>query len=122
MSNRIADHLLNTTVEVRRRQVTADGMGGQIVEWQPVATYRARVSSSGASLASATVAAAQTMEQIPFLVYFAPDTDVRRGDMLITADGRKLWVESVAWPSIQAYRVAGCRTWQAELKPAGEAV
>jgi len=108
-------HLLNQTATVRRRLVTDDGMGGQIVEWQTVDQIPVRVSSPPTSTTNAVLTAAQTHERVPFYVYFDSSEDIRRGDVLQTVDGRQLWVEAVTWPSVQAYRRAGCREWQSEI-------
>ena len=113
-------HLLNDAVEVRRRHVAADGMGGQEVDWQAVAEVPARVSSPPTSTTQGVLAAAQTMERVPFYVYLDPGADVRRGDVLaIRSDGRQLWVEAVTWPSVKAYRRAACREWQTEEPEGG---
>lgn len=108
-------HLLNTALEVRRRRVADDGMGGQIVEWETEGTVPGRVSSPPTSTTSAVLSAQQTLEKVPFYVYLEPGADVRRGDMLVDgSDGRKLWVEAISRPSVAAYRRAGVREWQAE--------
>jgi hypothetical protein len=115
MSASAISGLLNTTVQVQRRQTVDDGIGGQQVTWQTVAEQLpARISSPPTSTTSGTLAAAQTMEKVPFYVYFDTDADVRRGDVLVASDGRRLWVEAVTWPSIQAYLRAGVREWQTE--------
>lgn len=119
MSATSISHLLDQAVEVRRRQVADDGMGGQDVAWRTVATVPARVSSPPTSTTQGTLAAQQTMEQIPYYVYLEPDASVYRGDVLVEADGKKLWVEAITRPSVHAYQRAGCREWQAE--PSGEA-
>ena len=107
-------HLLNVLVEVKRRQVSADGMGGQKVAWQSVGEEGARVSSPPSSTTAGVLAAAQTSERVPFYVYLEPSSEVRRGDVLVVEDdGRQLWVEAVTWPSVRAYKRAACRDWQA---------
>jgi sulfate adenylyltransferase subunit 1 (EFTu-like GTPase family) len=89
-------------------------MGGQEVQWRPVGELPARISSPPTSTTTATLTAAQTMEKIPFYVYFDPDVDVRRGDVLVDTEGRQLWVEAVTAPSVRIYLRAGCREWQTE--------
>jgi len=119
MATTAISRLLNSTVAVRRRQTSDDGMGGQQIEWETIMQLPARVSSPPTSSTQGTLAAAQTLERVPFYVYLQPDSGVRRGDVLIDEFDRKLWVEAVTWPSIREYDRAEVREWQAEPQEAG---
>jgi len=104
-----ADHLLNTTVELRRRRTTDDGMGGQESEWETVGTLPARVSQPATGgQAGEQVIAAQAARRITQRIYLEASTDVTRGDMLVTVDARELMVEAMVQPSEPAYRRADC--------------
>ena len=114
-------HLLNTTVQVQRRQVTPDGIGGEEVAWVNIATEGARVSLPAGSATSAVLSAGQSLEQVPFYVYLEPSSEVNRGDVLVdSSDGRKLWVEATVRPSIHAYTQARVREWQTEKREEAE--
>lgn len=108
-------HLLNTTLEVRRRHVASDGMGGQTVAWQRIGTVPGRVSRPPTSTTNAVLSAAQTMERIPYYVYLEADAEVYRGDVLVDSeDDRELFVESISRPSVKAFQQAGVRETQVE--------
>ena len=105
-----ANHLMNTTVLVQRREQAPDGMGGQESDWQDLATYPARISQPATGgQAREYVTAAQATRTITQRVYFLPGVDVIRGDRVLTLNGRTLAVEAIIEPSEPVYRRADCR-------------
>lgn len=101
-----ADHLLNTTITVRRRVTQSDGVGGQESEWTTLGESPARVSQPPPG--ELLVIAGQTKRDLTHRVYFPAGTDIVRGDRVLTAGGAELAVESVLDPSEPAYRRAQC--------------
>ncbi|WP_228979715.1 head-tail adaptor protein [Streptomyces sp. DH12] len=87
--------LLNTAVPVWRLSTVDDGGGGQESIWAQVATPRGRRSQPSARERQA---ADQSGAQLDETWYFAPGTDVRRGDEL-RPPGRVLEVTATFEPS-----------------------
>jgi head-tail adaptor len=91
----VVSHLLNTSVPVWRAVTVDDGGGGQETTWAEVGTPRARRSQPSARERQA---ADQSGAQLDETWYFAPGTDVRRGDEL-RPPGRTLRVIATFEPS-----------------------
>lgn len=101
--------LLNTSVPVWRASTVDDGGGGQETTWVHVSTPRARRSQPSARERQA---ADQSGSELDETWYFAPDTDVRRGDELRPV-GRVLEVIATFEPSESGtYLRADCTTRQ----------
>jgi head-tail adaptor len=87
--------LLNTSVPVWRASTIDDGGGGRETTWAQAATVRARRSQPSARERQAADQAGARLDET---WYFAPGTDVRRGDQL-RPPGRVLEVTATFEPS-----------------------
>ena len=111
-------HLLNRTLEVRRRVSAPDGYGGQTssLALQP-APVAAKVDQPSAS---DRLLAAQTSSKHSHDIYLQPSADVRRGDELRDAGTDERWlVLAVVAPSTPVYRKAQAQLIQGEGEPDG---
>jgi head-tail adaptor len=101
-----ADHLLNTTVVLWRREMTPDEQGGQESAWEQVGELPARISQPPPG--ELQIEGAQVTRDLTHRVYVQAGTDIVRGDRIVTTTGLVLRVESVIDPSEPAYRRAQC--------------
>lgn len=104
------EHLLNTTVVVKRPTLTPDGMGGYTETLAEVATESAKVDQA---TAAERQTAAQWQSPHTHNVYFAPTANVRRGDELVWG-ARTLRVIATVQPSRPVYLKAECEFIQRE--------
>jgi head-tail adaptor len=109
-----ADHLLNTTVVVERREMIDDGMGGAESEWHVVGAFPARVAQGARSGRDDSTVARQLVMTPNHRVYFQFGADVARGDRVWTEDGREMNVRAILYPSEPAYVRADCSNRQEE--------
>jgi SPP1 family predicted phage head-tail adaptor len=90
----VIGHLLNIDVEVNRRTVTRDGLGGSIETFAKVATERVRLQPMKASEANAYLKEGVTVTHRAF---FNHGADVQSRDRL-AAFGKSFIVRSVTNP------------------------
>lgn len=108
-------HLLNRTVLVFRHADTSDGAGGRtsVLDQVGDAGFPCRLSQPGAVEAEYGASASAEISQV---VYFDPDTDIRRGDVLQDESTQMVYrIVSVIEPSVAIYRKALCEGYQVEL-------
>ncbi|MFD6432821.1 head-tail adaptor protein [Streptomyces venezuelae] len=104
--------LLNRKVPVWRSSTADDGGGGQDTVWAQVATVRARRSQP---TARERQAADQAEARLDETWYFAPGTDVRRGDELRPPGRAPAEVFAIFEPSQDGtYLRADCTVRQAD--------
>lgn len=97
----VFESLLIYDVAIFRRQRTADGQGGHVISYTPLATARGRIRP--ASSAERQVAMAEE-RQITHVLYVLADTDIARGDRVVI-DDLTVEVEAIREPSLMGHHL-----------------
>ena len=106
--------LLRQPLSIERREVREDSAGGQAVRWVKIAELLGRISFPPSSRPADVNIALSGYNAAPYYVYLPTDSGIQRGD-IINDGRRRLRVDSVQWPSVEAFHRAECYEAQEEI-------
>lgn len=107
----IGYHELPDTLTLWRPTSVDDDLGGSTDTLVEVGPVRAKVNQPAGI---EQVEAMQAGSSLTIILHFRPDADVRRGDVLVRADGDRFRVRYTVHPSVRVYLRADVEQIQSE--------